>query len=132
MNHEIKHVLTNYDDYLKIIEELKDKKREIASKQLKIGGSVIKMPDKNATQQNKQIDYIMAKDKIQKRINAYNFIFSIADEFVKSVAPSSRSLVEDKFIKGMSDKQLALKYRYSERHIRRKIERLIKRYVDKR
>jgi len=132
MNHEIKHVLTNYDDYLKIIEELKDKKREIASKQLKIGGSVIKMPDKNSVQQNKQIDYIMEKDKIQKRIDAYNFIFSIADEFVKSVAPSSRSLVEDKFIKGMSDKQLALKYRYSERHIRRKIERLIKRYVDKR
>ena len=132
MNHEIKHVLTNYDDYLKIIEELKDKKREIASKQLKIGGSVIKMPDKNSVQQNKQIDYIMAKDKIQKRIDAYNFIFSIAYDFIKSVPQSSRCLVYDRYVLQMSYEDLAKKYAYSQRHIRRKIDRLIERHVDKR
>lgn len=132
MDYEVRHVLKNYDDYLKIIEELKNKKREIASLQLKTGGSVIKMPDKNAVPKNKQIDYIMAKDKIQKRIDAYNFIFSIVRDFIKSVPPSSRCLVEDKFIKQMSYEELAKKHNYSQRHIRRKIDRLIERYVDKR
>ena len=132
MDYEVKHVLKNYDHYVKIIEELKNKKREIAANQLKTGGSVIKMPDKNAVPKNKQIDYIMAKDRIQKRIDAYRFIFSIADDFMKSVPPSSRELVYYRFIKQMSYEELAKKYNYSQRHIHRKINRLIERYVDKR
>ena len=44
MDYEVKHVLKNYDNYVKIVEELKNKKREIAANQLKTGGSVTQPP----------------------------------------------------------------------------------------
>ena len=131
MIYEIRHVLTNYHEYRAIIKKLEDEILVLETKQMGTCGSIIKMPEKNQNPQSKQIDYIMAKDKIQKRIDAYNFIFSIAEDFIKSVPPSSRGLVKDRFEKEMYYEALSKKYNYSQRHIMRKIKRLIERYADK-
>ena len=131
MDKDVLDALKNYHKYRSIIKELEDQILVIKTNQIKTGGSVIRMPEKNQTPKNNQIDYIMAKDKIQKKIDAYKCILEIVDDFIKSVSPSSRCMVYDRFIKQMSFSDLSKKYNYSERHIYRKINRLIEKYRDK-
>lgn len=132
INEDVKHALLNYHKFKQWIKEQHDEIEVIETKQTKTGGSVIKMPEQPQNQSSKQIHWIMAKDKIYKKIDNYNYFIELADDFIKSVPPSSRCLVYDKFIIQMSYEELAKKYNYSQRHIHRKINRLIERYVDKR
>ena len=132
VNEDVKHALLNYHKFKEWIQQCHDEIEVIVTKQTKTGGSVIKMPEQPQNQSSKQIHWIMAKDKIYKKIDNYNYFIELADDFIKSVPPSSRCLVYDKFIKQMSYEELAKKYNYSQRHIQRKINRLIERYVDKR
>ena len=68
MDYEVKHVLKNYDDYLKIIEELKNKKREIAANQLKTGGSVIKSQIKTLFQKTSKLITSWQKTKSKSEL----------------------------------------------------------------
>ena len=132
INEDVKHALMNYHKFKGWIKLCEDEIEVIETKQTKTGGSVIKMPEQPQSQSSKQIDHIMAKDKFHKKIDKYQYFIELAEDFIKSVPPSSRGLVYDKYIKQISYENLAKKYNYSQRHIIRKINRLIERYVDKR
>jgi hypothetical protein len=132
VNEDVKHALLNYHKFKEWIQQCHDEIEVIETKQTKTGGSIIKMPEQPQNQSSKQIHWIMAKDKFHDRIKSYNYFIELAEDFIKSVPPSSRCLVYDRFIVQMSNEDLEKKYAYSQRHIRRKIDRLIERYVDKR
>ena len=132
VNEDVKHALLNYHKFKGWIKSCEDEIEVIETKQIKTGGSIIRMPEQPTSNSSKQIHWIMAKDKIRKKIDNYNYFIELADDFIKSVPPSSRCLVYDRFVTQMSYEELTKKYVYSERHIRRKIDRLIERYVDKR
>lgn len=132
VNEDVKHALLNYHKFKEWIQQCHDEIEVIETKQTKTGGSVIKMPEQPQNQSSKQIHWIMAKDRFHDRIKSYNYFIELADDFIKSVPPSSRCLVYDRFIVQMPYEDLVTKYNYSQRHIRRKIDRLIERYVDKR
>ena len=132
VNEDVKHALLNYHKFKEWIKSCKDEIEVIETKQTKTGGSIIRMPEQPQNQSSKQIHWIMAKDKFHDRIKSYNYFIELAEDFIKSVPPSSRELVKDKFIKQITYEALEKKYHYSQRHIRRKIDRLIERYVDKR
>ena len=132
INEDVKHALLNYHKFKGWIKSCEDEIEVIETKQIKTGGSIIRMPEQPTSNSSKQIHWIMAKDKIRKKIDNYNYFIELADDFIKSVPPSSKKLIEDKFIHKISNNDLAKKYSYNERHIRRKIDRLIERYVDKR
>jgi hypothetical protein len=132
MNEDVKHALLNYHKFKEWIESCKDEIMVIETKQIKTGGSVIRMPEQPTSNSSKQISWIMAKDKIRKKIDNYQYFIELADDFIQAVPPSSRCLVYDRFVSQMSYEELEAKYSYSQRHIRRKIDRLIERYVDKR
>ena len=132
VNEDVKHALLNYHKFKEWIQQCHDEIEVIETKQTKTGGSIIRMPEQPTSNSSKQIHWIMAKDKIRKKIDNYNYFIELADDFIKSVPPSSRCLVYDRFVTQMSYEELAKKYNYSQRHIRRKIDRLIERYVDKR
>ena len=132
INEDVKHALLNYHKFKEWIQTCRDEIEVIETKQTKTGGSIIRMPEQPQNQSSKQIHWIMAKDKFNDRIKSYNYFIELAEDFIKSVPPSSRCLVYDRFIVQMSYEDLEKKYAYSQRHIRRKIDRLIERYVDKR
>jgi len=132
INEDVKHALLNYHKFKEWIQQCHDEIEVIETKQTKTGGSIIRMPEQPQNQSSKQIHWIMAKDKFNDRIKSYNYFIELAEDFIKSVPPSSRCLVYDRFIVQMSYEDLEKKYAYSQRHIRRKIDRLIERYVDKR
>ena len=132
INKDVKHALLNYHKFKEWIQTCHDEIEVIETKQTKTGGSIIRMPEQPQNQSSKQIHWIMAKDKFNDRIKSYNYFIELAEDFIKSVPPSSRCLVYDRFIVQMSYEDLEKKYAYSQRHIRRKIDRLIERYVDKR
>ena len=132
INEDVKHALLNYHKFKEWIQQCHDEIEVIETKQTKTGGSIIKMPEQPQNQSSKQIHWIMAKDKFHDRIKSYNYFIELAEDFIKSVPPSSRCLVYDRFIVQMNYEDLEKKYAYSQRHIRRKIDRLIERYVDKR
>ena len=132
INEDVKHALLNYHKFKEWIQTCRDEIEVIETKQTKTGGSIIRMPEQPTSNSSKQIHWIMAKDKFNDRIKSYNYFIELAEDFIKSVPPSSRCLVYDRFIVQMSYEDLEKKYAYSQRHIRRKIDRLIERYVDKR
>ena len=132
INEDVKHALLNYHKFKGWIKSCEDEIEVIETKQTKTGGSIIRMPEQPQNQSSKQIHWIIAKDKFHDRIKSYNYFIELAEDFIKSVPPSSRCLVYDRFIVQMNYGDLEKKYSYSQRHIRRKIDRLIERYVDKR
>lgn len=132
INEDVKHALLNYHKFKKWIKECEDQIEVIFTEQTRTGGSVIKIPEQPQEHSSNQIRLIMKKDKFKKKIDNYLYFKELADDFIKSVPPSSKKLIEDKFIHKISNNDLAKKYSYNERHIRRKIDRLIERYVDKR
>ncbi len=127
---DIKHALRNYNELKEWVEQARNQLEVIQAKMEKTGGSIIKKPEGSFDRSKFMLSAIEKKDRIFKRIETYNYYYSIANEFMTWCDDDVQSMVVDKYVKGMTYEDLSEKYCYSTRHISRIIEREIEQFIN--
>ena len=127
---DIKHALRNYNELKEWVEQARNQLEVIQAKMEKTGGSIIKKPEGSFDRSKFMLSAIEKKDRIFKRIETYNYYYSIANEFMTWCDDDVQSMVVDKYVKGLTYDDLSEKYGFGSRHIRHIFDREIGKFID--
>lgn len=127
---DVKHALSNYKEISKSIERIKDKILEIETKQTKTGGSIIKMPENNDSNEQYKLGLIEKKSKYEFELSIYLYYRQLAEDFISCLKSPWREMVVEKFIDKKPMNILQKNYSYSSRQLFNIINKLIELYVE--
>lgn len=127
---DIKIGLQNYSMLKNKIKQVKEKIEYIESKQFKVGGSIVKIPENPTNNEQYKLGLIEKKFQYKKDLEMYNYYIDIVDSFLNALQEPLKSLIKDKFINHKSITLLERKYSYSSRQIYRIIDKSILKYIE--
>lgn len=127
---DIKYALRNYNDLKKWVKHANNQLEVIQTKMEGVGGSIIKKSTGTTNRDRFMLNHIERKDRVRKRIEMYDYYYSIANEFIEWLPIELQNMCIDKYINGFSGYDLEDKYCYSQRHISRLINKAIDDYIE--
>lgn len=125
----IKTCFEKYSAYEKRRLEEQGKIDQLDARLCHLPGSVIKMPDNPKDFQSKQIDLITKKIELEKGMKDYADALNLVRD-VLCKCPKYAKLITEKYIERKTAFYLQNKYGYSERQLRRLVDRCIEEYLE--
>lgn len=129
--HTIKKSLLNYRKNSLTIQRLNWKLEEISTKIYEGNtSSIIKLPEGTSEDRSAIIsNFLVTRSKIQDEITHLSKEIEIVDEFLEKVS-EHKDIIVDKYVNGLTNAEMYVKYVYDRQSIKRKIDEQISLYSD--
>lgn len=127
---DVKWALTKYHSFRKLRNKLNDQLLTIETQQTKTGGSIIKMPDGNNSNEQRKLGLIVKKTVVEDDLSKCNYYIELGDDFIKAIKEPLRSMIKNKYVDRVSNVRLEQTYCYSRKGIDKIVNKLIERYID--